>query len=85
VSVDDNFQRHAGALPMTRLTPEPAKAERRSRVMTHASDASAHTIAQEEGAVAGGAWLGPAIGASILTIAWAAYLAPLLIGIFSIG
>jgi hypothetical protein len=52
--------------------------------MTHASDASAHTLAHEEGDVVGGAWLGPAIGASILTLAWAAYLVPLLIGIFSI-
>ena len=53
--------------------------------MTHASDAAAHTIAHEEDAIVGGAWLGPAIGSAILTIAWAAYLAPLLIGIFSIG
>ena len=52
--------------------------------MTHVSDATAHTIAHEEDAVVGGAWLGPAIGASILTLAWAAYLVPLLIGIFSI-
>ena len=52
--------------------------------MTHASDVSAHTIVHEEDAVVGGAWLGPAIGASILTLAWAAYLVPLLIGIFSV-
>jgi hypothetical protein len=52
--------------------------------MTHVSDAAAYTIAHEEDAVVGGAWLGPAIGASILALAWAAYLVPLLIGIFSI-
>ncbi len=27
------------------------------------------------------AWLGPAIGAVVLTLAWAAYLAPIVIGI----
>lgn len=69
---------------MTPVTPEPGFQEQRCRVMTHVSDAAAHTIAHEEDAVAGGAWLGPAIGASILTLAWAAYLVPLLIGIFSI-
>lgn len=52
--------------------------------MTHASDAAAHTIAHEDAAI-GGAWLGPAIGSGILTIAWAAYLVPVLVGIFSIG
>jgi hypothetical protein len=52
--------------------------------MTHVSDVSPHAIAGEKDAVVGGAWLGPAIGASFLTIAWATYLVPLLIGIFSI-
>lgn len=53
--------------------------------MTHASDVAIHTIAHEEGAVVARAWLGPAIGSVILTVAWAAYLVPLLVGIFSIG
>jgi hypothetical protein len=54
--------------------------------MTHASDFSSDSIAHNAGdEPIRGAWLGPAIGASILTIAWAAYLVPLLIGIFSIG
>lgn len=57
---------------------------RRFRAMTHASDVAVHTIAHEDAVVAR-AWLGPAIGSVILTIAWAAYLVPLLIGIFSIG
>ena len=52
--------------------------------MTHVSDAAAHTIAHEEDAVVGGAWLGPAIGSAILTVAWAAYLVPVLVGIFSV-
>jgi hypothetical protein len=54
--------------------------------MTHASDFSADSIAHTDADEAiHGAWLGPAIGAGILTLAWAAYLVPLLIGIFSIG
>ena len=52
--------------------------------MTHSSEAVAHTIVHDD-AVIGGAWLGPAIGSAILTIAWAAYLVPVLVGIFSIG
>ena len=53
--------------------------------MTHATDAVQHTMIDEADAVVGGAWIGPALGASVLTIAWAIYLTPLLIGIFSIG
>jgi hypothetical protein len=54
--------------------------------MTHASDFSTNSIAHNVGDEAiHGAWLGPAIGSAILTIAWAAYLVPLLIGIFSIS
>lgn len=52
--------------------------------MTHATDVSPHTpVVDEEDAVVGGAWLGPAIGSGILALAWAAYLVPLLIGIFT--
>lgn len=54
--------------------------------MTHVSDFPADAIAHSaDDEAVHGAWLGPAIGASILTLAWAAYLVPLLIGIFSIG
>ena len=54
--------------------------------MTHAGDFPTDSIAHNAGDEAiHGAWLGPAIGASILTLAWAAYLVPLLIGIFSTG
>jgi hypothetical protein len=54
--------------------------------MTHASDFPADSIAHNAGDEAiHGAWLGPAIGASILTIAWAIYLVPVFIGIFSAG
>jgi hypothetical protein len=54
--------------------------------MTHASDFSADSIARTDAdEPIHGAWLGPAIGSAILTIAWAAYLVPLLIGIFSAG
>jgi hypothetical protein len=53
--------------------------------MSQISDAAPPTIAHEDDAPVGGAWIGPAIGSAILTLAWAAYLVPLLIGIFSIG
>jgi hypothetical protein len=49
--------------------------------MTHANDIAAHTIADEEAAAFHGAWLGPAIGAGVLTLAWAIYLVPVFIGI----
>jgi hypothetical protein len=53
--------------------------------MTHTSDFSTDSIAHNaDDEAIHGAWLGPAIGASILTLAWAAYLVPLLIGIFSV-
>jgi hypothetical protein len=51
--------------------------------MTQAGDIAPHAAVDEADAVVGGVWLGPAIGSAILTIAWAAYLVPLLIGIFS--
>lgn len=51
--------------------------------MTQASDAVPHPLAPEEDAVVGGAWIGPALGSAVLTIAWALYLVPLLIGIFA--
>jgi hypothetical protein len=52
--------------------------------MTHASDFSTASIAQNaDDEAIHGAWLGPAIGSGILTIAWAIYLVPVLIGIFS--
>ena len=54
--------------------------------MTHVTDAAPRSTADDgENAVVGGAWLGPAIGSIILTIAWAIYLAPLLIGILALG
>jgi hypothetical protein len=56
---------------------------RRCSFMTHASDAAPGTIAAEEDAVVGGAWLGPAIGSGILTVLWAIYLVEVVIGIFS--
>jgi hypothetical protein len=52
--------------------------------MTHVSDVAPHTIVEEH-SVAPGAWLGPAIGAALLTVAWAIYLVPVAIGIFSAG
>jgi len=51
--------------------------------MTHSTDAITQPIVHQEDSVAHGAWLGPAIGAGILTVAWTLYLIPLLIGIFS--
>jgi hypothetical protein len=53
--------------------------------MSHTSDAVPHPSAPEEDAVVGGAWIGPALGSAVLTIAWAAYLVPLLLAIFSVG
>jgi hypothetical protein len=51
--------------------------------MSHAADVHARAAAQEEtpSDLRRAAWLGPAIGASILTIAWALYLVPVLFGI----
>jgi hypothetical protein len=52
--------------------------------MSHTSDAVPHPTAQEEDAVVGGAWVGPAVGSAILTVAWALYLVPLLFAILAI-
>ena len=54
---------------------------RRCSAMTHASQAVTHPIADDDELAIGGAWLGPAIGAAILTLAWAAYLVPVFLGI----
>jgi hypothetical protein len=55
---------------------------RRCRAMTQASDVLPHATADDnEDAVVGGAWLGPAIGAAVLTVAWAIYLVPVFMGI----
>jgi len=50
--------------------------------MTHTSDIS-YTAENKNDAIAA-AWVGPALGSAILTVAWALYLVPLLIGILSI-
>ncbi len=53
--------------------------------MTHASDFPANSIAHNDGdEVIHGAWLGPAIGAGILTVAWAVYLVPVFFGIIGV-
>jgi hypothetical protein len=52
-----------------------------TQVSDFPKDSVAHN-ASDEGIH--GSWLGPAIGAGILTVGWAIYLVPVLIGIFSV-
>lgn len=53
--------------------------------MSYATDIGAHSVAQEDtpSDLRRGSWKGPALGAGILTILWAIYLAPVFIGIMS--